>query len=132
MTINYPDKKILIVDDDENIINLYSTKLKNLGFQVFTAVDAASAQSQLSGGLVPDVMLLDIIMPNLNGIEFLNKLRANTAYDHMLVYLLSNLDRRSDLDDDFKKKIQGYFVKADIIPSALATTLIEDLEKKSS
>lgn len=131
MTINYQDKKIMIVDDDANIINIYSTKLKNVGYQVFSASDAKSAEDQLNSGLIPDVMLLDIIMPNLNGIEFLNKIREQEKYKNTLVYLLSNLDRRSDLDDDFKKKIDGYFVKADIVPSVLVNTVSEALEKRA-
>jgi CheY-like chemotaxis protein len=131
MTVNYQDKKIMIVDDDQNIIDLYSMKLKNIGYQVSSAIDAKSAEEQLSTGLIPDVILLDIIMPNLNGIEFLNKIRNNEKYKNTLVFLLSNLDRRSDMDDDFKTKVNGYFVKADTIPSVLANAISEALEKRS-
>ncbi len=122
---------ILIVDDDKNIVDIYSIKFKSFGCEVNTATNIADAYVLIKNGLVPNAMLLDIIMPGGNGIELLNKIRKENLLSNTAVIILSNLDQRADMDSEFLKKIDGYFIKASVTPKDLVENILDILSKKN-
>ena len=69
------NKKILLVDDDEFLLDMYSLKFRESGFQIELARGGEEALKLLRGGLEPDVILLDIVMPVIDGFEFLKVIR---------------------------------------------------------
>ena len=67
-------KKILIVDDDNFLLDMYALKFSQNNFEVYTAESGIHALEKLRGGLSLDIMLMDIIMPEMNGFEALEKM----------------------------------------------------------
>jgi len=67
-------KKILIVDDDVFLLDMYAMKFNQNNFEVNTATDGADAIEKLKGGFIPDVILLDVIMPKMDGFEMLQQI----------------------------------------------------------
>ena len=110
-------KKILIVDDDPNITDVYSVKLGAEGFLVETAPNAKEAEAKIASGFVPDLILLDIIMPGDNGIQLLERMVKDPILADTKIVIFSNLDQRSDIDEKILSKIAGYYLKVNMIPS---------------
>lgn len=119
------NKKVLIIDDDPNITDVYATKLTADGFLVTTAPNAKEAEAKIAGGLVPDAILLDIIMPGDNGIQLLDRLVSNPSLTSTKIIIFSNLDQRGDLDAEVLKKIAGYYLKVNMIPSDISKKISE-------
>lgn len=86
-------KKILIVEDDENLVEMYKEKLKLEGFSVKVALDGKKALAKISQK--PDLILLDILMPGLNGFEVLKRIKANRELDEIPVIVLTNVGSES-------------------------------------
>lgn len=122
--------KILIVDDDKFLLNMYSLKFQKEGFEVTTASDGAEAVSKLEGGLVPDAIVLDIVMPVMDGLEVLEKMRQEELAKNARVLILSNQGQSSDIDKAKRLGIDGYIVKATTIPSEVVAEVFRMLKTK--
>lgn len=92
-------KTILIIEDDVAIVEMYKEKLKNEGFRVLTANDGRIALQRLKESV--DLILLDILMPKLNGFEVLKKLKNNDQTKNIPVIVLTNIGSES-IDNDKK------------------------------
>ncbi len=114
-------KKILIVDDDKFLLNMYTIKFQKDNFDVSTAADGSDAIAKLEGGLVPDAMVLDIVMPVMDGLEVLEKIRKDKLIPNAKVLILSNQGQSSDIEKAKQLGINGYIVKATTIPSEVVT-----------
>jgi CheY-like chemotaxis protein len=107
--------KILLVDDDKFLLDMYSLKFKKSGLSVDVSSSAVSAYEKLKSGENFDIILLDIIMPGMDGIELLSKIRTEKISKDSVVIMLTN-----QADDYEKAKslgIDGYIIKATTIPS---------------
>ena len=82
-------QKILIVDDNKDFLEIFSTKLKSAGFTV-TAVSSGEECLEKAKDLQPDLILLDVEMPGMNGVETLYKLTADPATKNLKVVFLTN------------------------------------------
>lgn len=120
-------KKILIIDDDPNITDVYSMKFVADGYQVEVAPNAKAGEDKIAGGYVPDLILLDIIMPGDNGIQLLERLVKNSVLEKTKIIIFSNLDQRADIDEKILQKISGYYLKVDMIPSDISKKITEIL-----
>lgn len=89
-------KIILIVDDDEITINIYSVKLKEEGFDVLTARDGEAAWEMIRAGQIPDIIFTGIIMPRLDGFGLIEKLRAELNLSSIPVAIFSHRNRPED------------------------------------
>jgi two-component system alkaline phosphatase synthesis response regulator PhoP len=78
------DIKILLVDDEPDVIEIVSYNLKNEGYQVYTAVNGVEAV-QLARKVIPHLIILDIMMPEMDGIEACEKIRATKELEHVLI-----------------------------------------------
>jgi CheY-like chemotaxis protein len=123
------NKKILIVDDDPNITDVYSMKLKSDGYDTETVPDVKTCEAKIASGYVPDLILLDIIMPGDNGIQLLERLVKDPSLVKTKIIIFSNLDQRADIDEEIVKKIAGYYLKVDMIPSDISKKITEVLAK---
>ncbi len=129
MTANTPNK-ILIVDDDKFLLNMYSIKFQKEQFEVSVASDGLEALKKLQEGLVPDAIVLDIVMPVMDGLEFLEKMRGEDLAKNATVLILSNQGQSSDIDKAKRLGIDGYIVKATTIPSEVVTEVQRMLANK--
>src|SRR3989344_1737950 len=103
-------KKILLVEDDIDIQNVYSQKLKSSGFEVILAADTDKAY-HLANELIPDIILLDIMLPGkMNGLELLEKLKKEEKTKHVPVVVLTNLD--TEKNSALKAGANAYLIKA--------------------
>ncbi len=107
-------KTVLLVDDDPLILRMYHRKLTDDGYAVATATNGEEALGQVAKEK-PDLILLDVMMPKMNGVEVLKRLKADERTKDIPVIFLTNL---GDSTDDMEKaKALGaseYLVKADV------------------
>lgn len=82
-------KKILIVDDSESIREVVCFTLENAGFQVFKGVDGVDALTVLEANAPVDLIITDLHMPNMDGIDFIRNVRANDAYKFVPILFLT-------------------------------------------
>lgn len=124
-------RKILIVDDDSFLLDMYALKFSQNNFEVHTAGSGAQAIEKLKGGLSPDVMLMDIIMPEMDGFEMLTKINAENLCPNCRKIVLSNKSQQSDIDQGTKLGVAGYIVKANSTPVEVINQVVEILGKKT-
>ena|SRR5579859_4647359 len=103
---------ILIVEDETPLRHALSTKLIHEGFSVLQAIDGESGLA-IALEKHPDLILLDIIMPNLNGITVLERLQADAWGKTVPIILLTNLSDELKVTENFPKNVVGYLVKSD-------------------
>ncbi len=116
---------LLIVDDDSFLLDMYSVRFTQAGFIVETAMSAAQVLEKLRGGLVPDVMLLDVVMPAVDGFELLEQINAENLIPNTLKIYLSNLSQEQDLARGKALGAASYIVKASSTPSEVLAHVIE-------
>lgn len=106
------NKKILIVEDEAQLRNALRDKLAKEGFNVFEAVNG---EEGLAGALLekPDVILLDIVMPIMDGMTMLKKLRADVWGKNAKVIMLTNLSTYDKIGEAVEQGSYDYLVKAD-------------------
>lgn len=121
---------ILIVDDDQFLLNMYQTKFEKSGFDVTVAASAAEALAKLGENLRPDAILLDIVMPTMDGFQFLEKLSAENIARGTAVIVLSNQGGDADRERAKKLGVAGYIVKASTIPSEVVSETRRVLESR--
>lgn len=109
--------KILIIDDDKFLLDMYSLKFSKGGYEVNTAFNGEEATGKIKDGYTPDIILSDVIMPVMDGIKFLKNLRAENLAPLATVIMLSNQGQNEDIELAKSCKIDGYIVKALTIPS---------------
>jgi CheY-like chemotaxis protein len=126
--------KILIVDDDTFLLNMYSMKFSKNGFEVQTAQNGADALKKIKdGNYTPDIMLFDVIMPGIDGIELLTEIRKQNLTPDATIVMLTNQSDTGDIDRAKALKVNGYIVKATTIPSEVISQvqqIHQDAHKK--
>ncbi len=110
-------KKILIVDDDSFLIDMYSLKFSQSNFNVAVALGPEQALKLLRDGLVPDVMLLDVVMPVMDGFELMEKMKEEHLAENTVRIVLSNRGQPSDVARGEALGAAGYIVKASSTPA---------------
>ena len=91
-------KKILIVDDDNFILDMYALRFTQNNFEVYTAENGAQAIEKIKDGLSPLVMLIDVIMPEMDGFEMLEKINAEKLSPNSIKIILSNKNEQKDVE----------------------------------
>ncbi len=121
--------KVMIVDDDKFLLNMYSVKFTNNKFDVTLAGDGQAAVTKLREGYEPDIILMDVVMPVMDGIEALNLIRKEGLAKRAGIMMLSNQGQPSDIDKAKSYNVDGYIVKATSIPSEIVTEALNLLER---
>jgi two-component system alkaline phosphatase synthesis response regulator PhoP len=111
--VDTPRKRILIVEDDRFLRRACQARLEQQGYTILTASDGEEGL-RVARAEAPDLILLDLLMPKLNGVELLRTLRAEDGTRAIPVLVLSNSSRREDMDHIHGLGISGYFVKANL------------------
>lgn len=116
-------KKILIIDDDPIFQKAMSVKLELLTYQVITASDGEEGLSKTISEK-PDLILLDIKMPKLDGIGFLKKLRASKDAPSIPILITSNLSTIDKISEGVSLGIKGYIIKS----NETLDTIVKEVE----
>ncbi len=110
-----PQKRIVLVEDDQFISNMYVTKLQITGFDIKHAEDG-DVGIELIRQEKPDLVLLDILMPRKSGFEVLEEMKADPTLKDIPVILLTNLSQKEDVDRGLQLGAKDYLIKAHFTP----------------
>jgi CheY-like chemotaxis protein len=121
--------KALIIDDEIGIIDLYMEGLSAEGIHVYGARNGIQG-IEVAKKEKPDVILLDIIMPKMNGLDVLNKIKADPDIKNIPVYLLTNLPEEASGGKTKELGAAGYFLKANTEPKIIAQTILASTNNK--
>ncbi|MEI8360631.1 MAG: response regulator [bacterium] len=108
--------KLLIVEDDSFLQSIYATKFELENFEVFCADDGEKGL-RLARKELPDIVLLDIVMPKMNGLDVLRELKTHDETKNIMVLLLTNLSQRSEVESGLDLGAVDYLIKAHFVPA---------------
>ncbi len=122
--------KILIIEDDKFLRELITRKLTSENFDIVEAVDGESGLKTLKEQK-PDLVLLDLILPGIDGFEVLTKAKDDAMLALIPVIILSNLGQREDVERGLKLGAVDYLVKAHFTPNEIVEKVKQALAKTS-
>ncbi len=122
--------KILIVDDDKFLLDMYTLKFKEKGFDVDSAFGSIKALAKLKEDNSFDIVIMDIVMPAMDGFELLAEIKKEKLAEGAKMVILSNLGQPSDIEKGNKLGADGYIVKADSTPSEVVAKVTELINGK--
>ncbi len=115
--------KILIIDDEKSLVEMYALKFKKEGFNVKTSYDGLEALT-LIAEFLPDVIFLDIMMPQMNWFETLTTMRRLApSLVNTKIIMFSNLSSREDVEKAMKAWADDFLVKANTTPKKAVDTV---------
>jgi len=115
-------KKILIVEDDKFLRELIAQKLLREKYDIAEAVDGEKGIKAVEDEK-PDLVLLDLILPGIDGFEVLSRIKANPAIAATPVIILSNLGQKDDIERGLKIGATDYMIKAHFTPAEIITKI---------
>lgn len=122
--------KILLVEDDSFLLSMYAAKFELENFQVITAEDGDKGL-KLAIKEVPDIILLDIILPKISGFEVLKRIKENKKTASIPIILLTNLSQKEEIDQGLALGVEDYLIKAHFMPSEVVEKIKKILEKRN-
>ncbi len=125
-----PDQKIrvLIIEDEKILVNMYIAKFEKEGFEVYQAPNGKAGLDQLKT-IKPNIILLDIIMPEMDGFMVLKDLKSNTETQNIPVVMLTNLGQEKDIEKGKQLGAKDYLVKVNLTPNQVVEKVQEILKK---
>ena len=117
-------KKIFIVDDDKFLLDMYTSKFTGKGFEVEHVLGSADALDKLRAGANPDVILLDIVMPGMDGFELLTAIKTENLAPGAKVLMFSSLGQAADIEKSRTFGANGYVIKALATPSEVVERVV--------
>ncbi|HBG81432.1 TPA: response regulator [candidate division CPR2 bacterium] len=120
---------ILIVEDDPYILKMYELKLGMAGYDVKTAINGRLGLDKVREKK-PDLILLDILMPEMDGFEVLEHLKGDPDTKGVPVLVLSNLGQEDHINKAMSFGVQGFIVKSQYTPSQVVETIKGVIKKK--
>ncbi len=121
--------KILLVDDDAFLRDMYATKFTEIGHTIDVAETAEQAVVKL-GENTYDIVLMDMVMPGMSGIELLKRIKAEKLGGKPVCIMLSNQSESTDKEGALSAGAVGYIVKAELIPSEVVAEVVKLVSKK--
>ena len=124
------NKLIFIIDDDRFLLDMYSLKFKQQGFNVEASASGQEALAKLRDGLQPSAILLDIVMPGLDGLEFIDTIKKENLAQQAIIIVLSNQGEEQDIEKAKQHGAHEYIVKANSVPSEVLEKVTDVLTKR--
>lgn len=127
-------KKILIIEDEEVLLDILREKLEHEGYEVAIARDGEEGLGKLRSESAPDLVLLDIVMPKLDGFTVLRTIKAEDKLKNVPVIIISNSGQEVEIERAREIGITDYLVKADFSPDEVMDKVRDALgvEKQQS
>lgn len=123
-------KRILLIEDEDYIRDLYKRQLDLAGFLTDGFADGKSGLSAIQQN-VYDLVLLDIMLPGINGLEILKEIKHNVMTKNIPVVLLTNLGQEVIIEEAFKLGAEGYLIKASVTPDQIIQEVKNILQKQT-
>jgi len=120
--------KVLLVEDDNSLLDMYRLKFQEDGFEIISAQDGLAALEVVSKEL-PAMILLDIMMPKMDGFAVLTELKKSEKTKSIPVLMLSNLGQKADIEKGQALGATDYIVKASMTPSQIVEKIKSFLPK---
>jgi two-component system, OmpR family, alkaline phosphatase synthesis response regulator PhoP len=120
--------KILLIDDDKFLLDMYSLKFKKAGLEIDTSSTSTGALEKIRDNSEYNILLLDIIMPGMDGIELLGKIRQEKLAPKAAVIMLTN--QADDVEKARALGVDGYIIKATTIPSEVVDQVLTIYKNK--
>jgi len=120
-------KRILLIEDDAFLIDVYTTKLKTEGFDIEVAVDGKEGLRKIKK-LKPDLLLLDIVLPNIDGWGILEEIKKTESLKDLKVIVLSNLAQKEDVEKGLALGATKYLIKSYYTPSQIVEEIKQVLK----
>ena len=124
-------KKILIVDDDPFILDMYTLKFKERGFDVAIGRDGKTGLAKVKE-IQPDILLLDIVMPGMDGFEVLKTLKEGATGPLPKIVFLTNFGQKDDIERGLQLGADDYIIKAHYTPTEVVEKIEQILAKNPS
>ncbi len=122
-------KTILLVEDDPFLIDIYTTKLKESGFFVEVAQGGESVFRKIEEKK-PDLIVLDIVLPQIDGWEILRKIKKDGKLKDIKVIILSNLGQKAEVEKGLSLGAEKYLIKAHFTPSEVVAEIKQLLKRR--
>ncbi|MBU4023064.1 response regulator [Patescibacteria group bacterium] len=123
------EENILIIEDDKFLRELISKKLISQGFKIDEAIDGEEGLKKLQE-IKPDLILLDLILPGLDGFEVLQRIKDDPGIASIPVLILSNLGQKDEIEKGLRLGAVDFLVKAHFTPEEIVQKIKQVLEKK--
>lgn len=123
------NRKVLIIEDDPFIADVYVLKLESEGYDVETAEDGIIGLNKLKKKKY-DIILLDILMPNMDGFKVLEQIKMNPEVSKTPVVILTNLSQKKDIQKGLDLGATDYIIKTKFTPTEVVKTISKVLEIK--
>jgi CheY-like chemotaxis protein len=123
--------KIMIVEDDPMLVEIYEKKLQGVGFEI-KVVTSGRAVKDEAISWQPDLILLDVVLPDMDGFEILEAVKKEEAIRNIPIYVFSNLSAKEDIDRATSLGATGFLTKSSFTPSQLAEKVKELVGDSSS
>ncbi len=120
--------RILIIEDDTYISDMYKIKLEADGFAVKVSPDGQSGLDEIKT-MKPHLVLLDVIMPKMDGFSVLQNIKNNPEFKDIPVVMLTNLGQKDSVEKGLELGADGYIIKAHFTPSEVVEKIKEILNK---
>ena len=120
--------KILLVDDDRFLIDMYAMKFKKSGIEIDAVANSSIALEKLRAGNIYNILIFDIIMPTMDGLELLKIVRDEKLDHDAVVIMLTN--QSDDVEKAKALGIDGYIIKATTIPSEVVDKVVAIYKSK--
>jgi CheY-like chemotaxis protein len=120
--------RLYLIDDDRFLLDMYAIKFKSAGHEVTAFTVGEELLKALRESPAPDALLLDIVMPNLDGFDILETIRKEHLIPDAKVIVLSNQGQDSDIERARALGVSGYIIKASAIPSEVYAETIRIIE----
>ena len=117
--------KILLAEDDLQLVDMYSRKFTLEGFDVRVAEDGQKAIDILKDGFVPDVAILDIMMPNVDGLEVLKYIKNTRGLENVISIMLTNMSDETTAEKIYELGATEYLLKAELTPLEVSNKVKE-------
>ncbi|MEI6288303.1 MAG: response regulator [bacterium] len=121
--------KVLLVEDDKMIVDMYKMRLEEEGYEIIIT-DKGSEALEIAKEEKPDVILLDVILPEVDGFTILDKLKSQHVTKDIPVLMLTNLGQEADKDKGREMGADDYFVKSQHTPAEVLAKIKELINKE--
>lgn len=123
--------KVLIIEDDSYISDMYKIKFDSENFETTVAEDGIMGIKEIERQK-PDIVLLDVVMPKVDGFSVLKMIKKNENFKDIPVVMLTNLGQKDNVERGFELGATSYIIKAHFTPSEVVKKVKEIMEKEKA